>query len=132
MVLINHLYADGSKKMDYSIIPTAVFCQPELASVGLSEQQGRAQYTDVDIYKSEFKPMLQTLGVGEGKVTMKLVVNPKTDEILGCHMVGDHAAEIIQGLSVALKAGATKSDFDATVSIHPTIAEEFLTMGKRS
>ena len=128
MVLVDHLYGDGTARIDYSDIPTAVFCQPEFGTVGLSEEQARAEYSAVDVYLSDFKPMLQTLGGGADRVTMKLVVDRTTDRVLGCHMVGEHAAEIIQGLGIALKAGATKAHFDATVGIHPSAAEEFVTM----
>ena len=128
MVLVDHLYGDGSAAIDYSDIPTAVFCQPELGTVGLSEEQARAEYQDIAVYTSDFKPMLQTLGGGADRITMKLVVDTQTDRVVGCHMVGDHAAEIIQGLGIALKAGATKAHFDATVGIHPSAAEEFVTM----
>ena len=94
--------------IDYNNIPTAVFCQPEFATVGLSEEQAQAQYADIAIYLSDFKPMLQTLGGGSERITMKLVVDNQTDKVLGCHMVGEHAAEIIQGMAIALQAGATK------------------------
>jgi glutathione reductase (NADPH) len=128
MVLVDHLYGDGSAAIDYSDIPTAVFCQPELGTVGLSEEQARAEYTDIAVFTSDFKPMLQTLGGGADRITMKLVVDTQTDRVVGCQMVGEHAAEIIQGLGIALKAGATKAHFDATVGIHPSAAEEFVTM----
>lgn len=128
MVLVDHLFGDGSANIDYSDIPTAVFCQPELGTVGLSEEQARAEYEDIAVFTSDFKPMLQTLGGGADRITMKLVVDTQTDRVVGCHMVGEHAAEIIQGLGIALKAGATKAHFDATVGIHPSAAEEFVTM----
>ncbi|MGB0450249.1 MAG: FAD-dependent oxidoreductase, partial [Porticoccaceae bacterium] len=128
MVLVDHLFGDGNATIDYSDIPTAVFCQPELGTVGLSEEQARAEYPDIAVFISDFKPMLQTLGGGADRITMKLVVDKQTDRVVGCHMVGEHAAEIIQGLGIALKAGATKAHFDATVGIHPSAAEEFVTM----
>jgi glutathione reductase (NADPH) len=132
MVLVDHLYGDGSVSIDYSDIPTAVFCQPELGTVGLSEEQARAEYDDIAVYVSDFKPMLQTLGGGNDRITMKLVVDTQTDAVVGCHMVGEHAAEIIQGMGIALKAGATKAHFDATVGIHPSAAEEFVTMREKA
>jgi glutathione reductase (NADPH) len=132
MVLVDHLYGDGSASIDYSDIPTAVFCQPELGTVGLSEEKARAEYGDIAVYVSDFKPMLQTLGGGNDRITMKLVVDNKTDAVVGCHMVGEHAAEIIQGMGIALKAGATKAHFDATVGIHPSAAEEFVTMREKA
>jgi len=128
MVLVDALYGDGLACIDYDNIPTAVFCQPELGTVGLSEEAARAKYTDISVYTSDFKPMIQTLGGGNDRITMKLVVDQQSDKVVGCHMVGDHAAEIIQGMGIALKAGATKAHFDATVGIHPSAAEEFVTM----
>jgi glutathione reductase (NADPH) len=118
--------------IDYSNIPTAVFCQPEFATVGLTEEQARVEYSDIAVYLSDFKPMLQTLGGGADRITMKLVVDTESDRVLGCHMVGEHAAEIIQGMGIALKAGATKAHFDATVGIHPSAAEEFVTMRNKA
>jgi len=132
MVLVDYLYGEGQATIDYNNIPTAVFCQPEFASVGLSEEQARAEYEDIAIYLSDFKPMLQTLGGGSERITTKLVVDSQSDKVLGCHMVGAHAAEIIQGMGIALKAGATKADFDATIGIHPSAAEEFVTMREKA
>ena len=132
MVLVDHLYGEGVAKIDYSDIPTAVFCQPELGTVGLSEEQARAEYKDIAVYVSDFKPMLQTLGGGADRITMKLIVDSASDRVVGCHMVGEHAAEIIQGMGIALKAGATKAHFDATVGIHPSAAEEFVTMREKA
>ena len=128
MVLIDALYGDGLATIDYDNIPTAVFCQPELGTVGLSEEDAQAKYANISVYTSDFKPMMQTLGGGNDRITMKLIVDNQTDRVVGCHMVGDHAAEIIQGMGIALKAGATKAHFDATVGIHPSAAEEFVTM----
>jgi glutathione reductase (NADPH) len=132
MVLVDHLYGDNKASIDYNNIPTAVFCQPDFATVGLSEEQAREKYPDIAIYLSDFKPMLQTLGGGSERITMKLVVDNQTDRVLGCHMVGEHAAEIIQGMAIALQASATKANFDATVGIHPSAAEEFVTMREKS
>ena len=132
MVLVDHLYGEGQARIDYGDIPTAVFCQPELGTVGLGEEQARAEYADIDVYVSDFKPMLQTLGGGSDRITMKLVVDSASDRVVGCHMVGEHAAEIIQGMGIALKAGATKAHFDATVGIHPSAAEEFVTMREKA
>lgn len=128
MVLVDALYGDGLATIDYDNIPTAVFCQPELGTVGLSEEDAQAKYADISVYTSDFKPMMQTLGGGNERITMKLVVDQQTDKVIGCHMVGDHAAEIIQGMGIALKAGATKVHFDDTLGIHPSAAEEFVTM----
>ena len=132
MVLVEHLYGEGQTTIDYNDIPTAVFCQPEFATVGLTEEQARAKYKNIDLYLSDFKPMLQTLGGGAERITMKLVVDSASDRVVGCHMVGDHAAEIIQGIGIAIKAGATKAHFDATIGIHPSAAEEFVTMRNKA
>ena len=128
MVLVNHLYADDTAKLDYTNIPTAVFSQPELATVGLTEAQAKQQYTDIAVYRSDFKPMFDTLGQGSDRTFMKMIVNKTNDRVIGCHMVGHHAAEIIQGVAIAIKAGATKSHFDSTIGIHPSTAEELVTL----
>ena len=128
MVLVDHLYGDGTTSIDYDNIPTAVFCQPEFATVGLSEEAARSTYEHISVYVADFKPMLQTLGGGSDRISMKLIVDLSTDKVVGCHMVGDHAAEIIQGIGIAIKAGATKAHFDDTIGIHPSAAEEFVTM----
>jgi glutathione reductase (NADPH) len=128
MLLLELLYGDSQPKMDYANIPTAVFSQPELATVGLTEQQAKEQYSNIKVYESDFRPMFETLGQGEGRVYIKLLVDTATDRVVGCHMVGEHAAEIIQGIAIAIKAGATKTDFDQTMGIHPTVAEEFVTL----
>ncbi len=115
--------------MAYDNIPTAIFTTPEAATVGLTEAEAREQYGDgVKVYRSRFRPMYYTLAGGEEKTMMKLVVHQATEKVLGAHMVGEHAAEIIQGVAIAVKMGAKKSDFDATVGIHPSSAEEFVTM----
>lgn len=123
----NHFGGDN-RLMDYELIPTTIFSQPPLSTVGLTETQARARYGDVVIYKSIFRPMKYSLGQVDEKTLMKLIVDSKTDRVLGVHMVGSDAAEIIQGFAVALKAGATKTDFDRTVAVHPSSAEEFVTM----
>lgn len=128
MVLSRRLFGDGEGEMDYSAIPTAVFCQPSIGTVGLTEQEAREAGHSLRIYRSEFRPMKHTLSGRDERCLMKLVVDDSTDRVLGVHMVGADAGEIIQGFAVALKAGATKAVFDATVGIHPTSAEEFVTM----
>jgi glutathione reductase (NADPH) len=126
--LINSLYTGKRTPVDYDHIPTAVFSLPSIGTVGLTEQTARERYDDVVIYKSVFTPMKHSLsGLGE-KTLMKLVVRRSTDRVLGIHMVGAEAGEIIQGMAVALRAGATKAVFDSTIGIHPTAAEEFVTM----
>ena len=123
-------FIEGKKPfVDYYNIPTAIFSSPNSASVGYSEEEASIEFkADLKIFKSHFKPMKQTLGGSLTKVFMKLIVVKSTDKVIGCHMVGDYAGEIIQGLAIAIKAGATKQDFDDTVAIHPTAAEEFVTL----
>lgn len=124
-------YGDNSTKLDYSNIPSAVFSQPNLASVGLTEQQAReALNDDLLIFRSEFKHLKHTLSGRDEKTFMKLLVHKSSDSVIGAHMMGKDAGEIIQGVAIAIKAGATKSNFDSTIGIHPTAAEEFVTMGK--
>jgi glutathione reductase (NADPH) len=114
--------------VDYNDIPTAVFCIPNIATLGLSEEQARAEGHRLRIYESRFRAMRNTLAGRSEQSLMKLVVDKDTDRVLGVHMVGPEAGEIVQGLAVAIKAGATKAVFDATLGIHPTAAEEFVTM----
>ena len=128
-----HAYADtvfGNKprKPDHRDIPSAVFSQPSVGTVGLTEEQARAQIGAVDIYKSTFTPMKHTLTPSEEKTLMKLIVDAKTDRVVGCHVVGPDAAEMVQGIGIAMKCDATKAQFDATVGIHPSSAEELVTM----
>ncbi|OLT62601.1 glutathione-disulfide reductase [Moorena bouillonii] len=123
------VFGGKSRIMSYENVPTAIFTTPEAATVGLSEAEAREKYGDaVKVYRSRFRPMYYTLPGRDEKTLMKLVVDQNTDKVLGAHMVGDHAAEIIQGIAIALKTGATKANFDATVGIHPSSAEEFVTM----
>lgn len=128
MVLSRRLFGDGKGDMDYSAIPTAVFCQPNIGTVGLTEEEAREAGHRLRIYRSEFRPMKYTLSGRDERSLMKLVVDDETDRVLGAHMVGPDAGEITQGLAVAIKAGATKAQFDSTLGIHPTSAEEFVTM----
>ncbi|GAD61776.1 glutathione-disulfide reductase [Aquipseudomonas alcaligenes] len=116
------------RSVDYRNIPTAVFSLPNIATVGLSEEQARAEGFQVKIFESRFRPMKLTLTDSQERTLMKLVVDADSDRVLGCHMVGPEAGEIIQGLAVAIKAGATKQIFDETLGIHPTAAEEFVTL----
>ncbi|NEO36106.1 MAG: glutathione-disulfide reductase [Moorea sp. SIOASIH] len=123
------VFGGKSRIMSYENVPTAIFTTPEAATVGLSEAEAREKYGDaVKVYRSRFRPMYYILPGRDEKTLMKLVVDQNTDKVLGAHMVGDHAAEIIQGIAIALKTGATKANFDATVGIHPSSAEEFVTM----
>jgi glutathione reductase (NADPH) len=128
-----HAFADtvfGKRpvQVDHATIPTAVFSQPEVGTVGLTEAEARAQLNHVDIYKTTFRPIKATMSGRDTRVLMKLVVDGLTDRVLGCHIVGDSAAEITQAVAIAIKMKATKADFDATVALHPTAAEELVTM----
>jgi glutathione reductase (NADPH) len=128
-----HAFADtvfGKRpvQVDHACIPTAVFTQPEVGTVGLMETEARAQFSHVDIYKATFRPIKATMSGRDTRVLMKLVVDGLTDRVLGCHIVGDSAAEITQVVAIAIKMKATKTDFDATVALHPTAAEELVTM----
>jgi glutathione reductase (NADPH) len=128
-----HAFADtvfGKRevRVDHSDIPTAVFSQPEVGTVGLTETEARAQFTHVDIYKAAFRPIKATMSGRDTRVLMKLVVDGTSDRVLGCHIVGDAAAEITQVVGIAIKMKATKADFDATMALHPTAAEELVTM----
>ncbi len=116
------------RPVDYDLIPTAVFSLPNIATVGLSEEQARADGYTVQTFKSSFRPMKLSLSDQQERIFMKLIVDQATDRVLGCHMVGPDAGELMQGIAVALKAGATKRVFDDTIGIHPTAAEEFVTM----
>ena len=130
MCIANNLFTSNpKKKLDYTNIATAVFCQPNIGTVGLTEAEAMAEYAgDLDIYDSSFKPMKHTMTGREERTMMKMIVQRSTDRVLGIHMDGPDAGEIIQGMAVALVAGATKAQFDATVGIHPTAAEELVTL----
>jgi len=110
------------------MIPPAVFSQPNIGTVGMTEEDSREAGHEVLIYETRFRPMKLSLTECQERTLMKLVVDAKTDKVLGCHMVGPDAGEIVQGLAIALKSGATKRDFDETIAVHPTSAEEFVTM----
>jgi glutathione reductase (NADPH) len=114
--------------VDYDLIPTAVFCQPNIGTVGPTEEVARLKHGALAIYEATFRPMKHTLTGREERTFMKLIVRRSDDRVVAAHMVGPDAGELIQGLAVAIVAGATKAQFDATVGIHPTAAEEFVTM----
>ena len=128
MHFAHRFFGQGDHRVDYMSIPTAVFCQPELATVGLTEAEAWHRCQDVRVYKSVFTPLKLTLSERKEHTIVKLVVDASNDRVIGCHMAGHGAAEIIQGLAVAMRAGATKAQFDATMGIHPTSAEEFVTL----
>jgi glutathione reductase (NADPH) len=128
MVLVDRLFGKGRRKMGYDFIPTAVFTHPNIGTVGYTEAQARKLFGGVTIFRSEFKALKHTLGGSTERTLMKMVVETATDRVVGLHMVGADAGEIVQGFAVAMKAGATKAVFDSTIGIHPTMAEEFVTM----
>ena len=126
--LAETLFANNPLSPDHENVPAAVFSQPPVGTVGLTEAQARERYGDIDVYRSSFRALKHTLTDGAERTLMKLIVDRKSDRVIGLHMVGPEAGEIVQGFAVAIKAGATKKDFDATIGIHPTSAEEFVTM----
>jgi glutathione reductase (NADPH) len=129
--LAETLFNNNPMIVDHANVATAVFSQPPVGTVGLTERMAREKYGAVDIYRSRFRPMKHTLSGREEGTMMKLVVDRRSDRVLGCHMVGADAPEIIQGLAIAVKCGATKRQFDQTIGIHPTAAEEFVTMREK-
>jgi glutathione reductase (NADPH) len=132
MWLARTLFGGTPTPVDHDNVPTAVFANPNLATVGLSEQMARERYGEVDIYKTYFRPLKLTLTEKKERVFMKLVVDRASQRVVGAHMIGPDAGEIIQGVAIAVKLGATKAQFDATLGIHPTVAEEFVTMREKA
>ena len=132
MVVVDQLFGPATGKpprdMSYDYIPTAIFTHPSVGTVGLSEAQARERFGEVTVFRSEFKALKHTLSGSTERTLMKLIVDTATDRVVGLHMVGAEAGEIVQGFAVAMKAGATKAVFDSTIGIHPTAAEEFVTM----
>ena len=128
MAFVDGQFKQQLRTIDYNYIPTAVFCQPNIATVGLTEAEAIKQFNEISVYRSEFKTLKNSLSQNNERTFMKLIVDVASDKVVGIHMMGSEAGEIIQGLAVAVKAGATKAVFDATIGVHPTIAEEFVTM----
>ncbi len=130
MHLVQQHFGDNSPRspIDYRNIPTAVFCHPNIGTVGLSEEEAREAHGDIRVYVADFRPMKHTLSGSRERCLMKLIVDDATDRVLGAQMVGEEAGEVIQGIAIAVRAGLTKAEFDSTVGIHPTGAEEFVTM----
>jgi len=126
------VFGDKPTKVDHSKVPTAVFSEPEVGVIGLTETQAVEKLAAVDIYKTSFRPMKATLSGRDTRVFMKLVVDGNTDRVVGCHIVGPDAAELIQVIGIAVTMGATKADFDATMAVHPTAAEELVTMREKA
>ena len=132
MCIAYNLFGGESRQVSYADIPTSVFCQPNIGTVGPTEAIAEKTFTDLHVYESSFRPLKLTMSDNQERTYMKLLVDGSSDRVVAAHMVGPEAGEIIQGLAVAIKAGATKADFDATIGIHPTAAEEFVTMRERS
>ena len=128
MVVASALFQDGGRKISYENIPTAVFSHPNVGTVGLTELEAREKYKSIKVFKSEFKALKHTLSGSSERALMKLIVDADSDKVLGIHMVGADAGEIMQGFAVAMQCGVTKAQIDSTIGIHPTIAEEFVTM----
>jgi len=128
MVLASNLFKNTEKTMDYSNIATAVFSHPNVGTVGLGEEQAKAEYGDIEVFESDFRHLKHTLSGNPERTYMKLIVDKATDRVVGMHMMGADAGEIIQGLAVAMQCGVTKAQLDSTIGIHPTAAEEFVTM----
>ncbi len=128
MWLARTLFRGEPTPVDHENVPTAVFCDPNVATVGLGEEAARERYGAIDLYKSSFRPLKLTLGEKKEQAFLKLVVDAKTQRVLGAHMIGPDAGEVIQGVAIAVKMGATKAQLDSTIGIHPTVAEEFVTM----
>jgi glutathione reductase (NADPH) len=128
MVVVDHLFGTGERSLDYELVPTAVFTHPAVGTVGLTERQARERHGAVRVFRTDFRALRHTLSGNAERTFMKLVVDAASDRVVGLHMVGGDAGEVVQGFAVAMQAGATKKVFDRTIGIHPTGAEEFVTM----
>ena len=128
MAFARRQFGDIESQVEYDFIPTAVFCQPNIGTVGFTEEEAHARFGHITLYKSTFRPMKHTISGRDEKTFMKLIVDKATDRVVGAHMMGPDAGEIMQGIAIAMRAGATKAVFETTIGIHPTAAEEFVTM----
>jgi glutathione reductase (NADPH) len=128
MAFARREFGGQEAEVDYDFIPTAVFSQPNIGTVGFTEEQARARFGHIRLFKSTFRPMKHTISGRSEQSLMKLIVDKASDRVVGLHMVGPDAGEILQGFAVAMRAGATKAMFDSTIGIHPTAAEELVTM----
>lgn len=128
MVVVDALFGERRRRMDYEFIPTAVFTHPNIGTCGFSESDARAKFGKVTVFSSEFRALKHTLSGSAERTFLKLIVDKASDRVVGLHMVGSDAGEIVQGFAVAMRAGATKALFDSTIGIHPTMAEEFVSM----
>jgi glutathione reductase (NADPH) len=125
------LFNDNPTPVDHDFIPTAVFSEPEIGTVGLTEAQAREMHPKLDVYKSRFRPMKYTLSGRDEHMIMKLLVDAESDTVVGCHILGPDAGEMAQILAIPMRMGATKADFDATMALHPSVAEELVTMREK-
>ena len=128
MAFARRNFGEQEKPVEYDFIPTAVFCQPTIGTVGFTEEEARARFQEITLFKSSFRAMKHTLSGRDEKSFIKVIVDAKTDRVVGVHMMGPDAGEIIQGIAIAMRAGATKAIFDSTIGVHPTLAEEFVTL----
>jgi glutathione reductase (NADPH) len=128
MAFARREFGSREAQVDYDFIPTAVFCQPNIGTVGFTEEEAQARFGKIELYKSTFRPMKHTISGRDEQTFMKLIVDAASDRVVGVHMMGPDAGEIMQGIAIAMRAGATKAVFDSTIGIHPTAAEEFVTM----
>ena len=128
MAFARRQFGTPGQDVDYDFIPTAVFCKPNIGTVGFTEEEARAKFGHIRLFKANFRPMKHTISGRDEQTFMKLIVDKASDRVVGVHMMGPDAGEIIQGIAIALRAGATKAVFDSTIGIHPTAAEEFVTM----
>jgi glutathione reductase (NADPH) len=131
-LLADRLFGGGELAVDYNFIPTAVFTTPEIGTVGLTEAEAREKFRCVDIYQTSFRPMKATLTGGAERVIMKIIVDGDSDRVLGVHVLGEDSGEMVQLLAISLKLGAKKADFDATMALHPSAAEELVTLRTRT
>ena len=129
--MARRLFAGQQAEMDYEYIPSAVFCEPNIATVGRGESEVQASGRPYDVYLAKPRPLKHTLSGRDERSLIKLIVDRETQKVIGLHMVGPDAGEVVQGFAVAMNCGATKADFDRTIGIHPTFAEEFVTLRER-
>ena len=128
---VETVFNDTPTPVDHTFIPTAVFAQPEIGTAGLSEEKAREMHPNVDVYKSQFRPLKSMISGRDEKMLMKLVIDADSDKVLGCHILGEDAAEIVQMMAIPLKLGVTKAQLDRTMALHPSAAEELVTMRHR-
>ena len=131
VIFIQNIESNNKNQVKYENIPTAIFSNPNMATVGLSEEQAKEKYERIDIYVSDFKPLKLTLSESKERVFIKLIVDSKSQKVVGLHYIGNEAAEIIQGFAVAIVSGLKKDDFDKTIGIHPSSAEEIVTLKQK-